>query len=151
VLDRRIKIKNLLLAAKMLNEDRPVDEVRLKHAVKLLKAAGIPVPATHMFTLSEINAELDKTTLDSGSRVALKQHCLAAGLLDASDGNMMPPPAPPNTKMAYLILDQLGLDYPLPGHKLSRGALNAALSKAGLSPIKRIEIKSTLAMSGVID
>jgi hypothetical protein len=53
--------------------------------------------------------------------------------------------------MAQSILDQLGLDHPPPGHRVSMGALNAAMTKAGLSPVKPIEIKSNLAEAGFID
>jgi hypothetical protein len=117
----------------------------------MLRKFGIPIP-THVHSLNSINAELDaRPEISSADRVSIKNNLVMAGLLDASDGNMMPPPAPPNTKMAYLMLDQLGLDHPLPGQKLSLGSVNAAMTKAGLSPIKRIEIKSNLAAAGYLD
>jgi hypothetical protein len=150
-LQLRVNLKNKIYAAGMVIEESQINEKQVLGAGRMLRKFGIPIP-THVHSLDSINAELDaRPEISSADRVSIKQNLLMAGLMDAADGNIETPLTRPNTKMAYLILDQLGLDYPLPGLKLSRGALNAALSKASLSPTKRVEIKSNLAAAGFID
>jgi hypothetical protein len=150
-LQLRVNLKNKIYAAGMVIEESQINEKQVVGAGRMLRKFGIPIP-THVHSLESINAELDaRPEISSADRVSIKQNLLMAGLMDAADGNIETPLTRPNTKMAYLILDQLGLDYPPPGQKLSTGILNSAMTKAGLSPIKRIEIKSNLAAAGFID
>jgi hypothetical protein len=152
-LSNRIELKSKLFAAGMVADETPaIDEKRILHVGKLLRAAGIPIP-TYVWTVAEINAELDKTKLSPGDRIALKNHCLAAGLLQASDGMIEPPRSPPalDTRRALAVLHEIGLDAPEPGRKIGLGMLNAALAKAGTPVGRRFEIKSALALAGLID
>jgi hypothetical protein len=90
--------------------------------------------------------------LDSGDRVALKTHLVAAGLLDGADGNIVPPSnSALALKAARSILDQIGLDEPGPGRKLKLFSVNEAMSKAGLSAYRTVPMKATLAAAGFID
>jgi hypothetical protein len=95
---------------------------------------------------------MDKTTLLPGDRIALKDHLMAAGLMDKNDGNVTAAPTSNNSlRMARNVLAQIGLEEPLPGTKIRPIALNEALAKVNLSPVKRIEIKSALAAAGFLD
>jgi hypothetical protein len=150
-LQRRMELKAKLAAAGILIEQPLVDEKRVLHAVKLLKAAGMRVPTDYVYTLDEINAELAKTSLDPGARIALKTHCVAAGLLDEGDGAV--PQQAPNSqalRMSRSILSQIGLDEPPAGKRLNLATVNAAIDKAGLKS-RSISIKSTLAAAGFLD
>jgi hypothetical protein len=148
---KRIEIKSRLYAAGLVSDEAPVDEKRVLHAVKLLKAAGIEFSTTHMFDLGDLNAKLNKTTLSASERIALKTHLVAAGMLAGSDGMVAPSPTNPNVRIAHSIFDNLGLERPAPGHKVSLGTLNAAMARVNMSTEKRIETKMNLAASGHLD
>jgi hypothetical protein len=152
VRQRRMQLKATLAAVGMLQEEQPVDEKRVMHAVKLLKAAGIKVPTTHAFTLDEINTELDATTLSPADRISLKEHLRAAGLLDATDGLVERPSFSASAlRISRSIFQQIGIDEPSPGHKLNLAAVNAAMTKAGFSAERSIPMKETLAAAGFLD
>jgi hypothetical protein len=148
-LDRRLQLKNQIAAAGMLTEDLPAANVKIvEKAVTLLRKAGIPVPTTHMFTLDDINAALDKTTLSPSDRIELKTTLTSAGLMERT-GTVVPLQRP-NVTVARSVFAQLELDEPRPGEKVSLGKLNAAMDAKGFSTERRIHTKATLYAAGLL-
>jgi hypothetical protein len=150
VLDARMQLKNKIFAAGMVAEDsRPINEKQVIGTARMLKKFGIPMP-TQVHSLASINAELDaRPEISAEDRVAVKQNMIKAGLLDAGDGDVVPPAPRPNIRMAHSIFDQLGLERP--AGKASLGLLNAAMDRMAIPTERRIAIKTSLSAAGFLD
>jgi len=145
---QRIELKNQIFAAGMLIEEPVINAKVVKAAAAMLVKAGIPVPTTHMFTLDEINAHLDKTKLSPEDRISLKENLLVAGLMERQ--GVVVPLRKPGINVARSIFAQLELDEPKPGEKVSLGKLNAAMAAKGFSFERKIQTKATLHAAGFL-
>jgi len=147
-LTRRIELKNQIAAAGLLTEEPVINVKVVQAAGRMLAQAGIPIP-THVFTLDEINAELDKTKLSPGERISLKETLLAAGLMERQ--GVVVPLQKPGMSIARSIFAQLEIDAPTkPNEKVSLGTLNRAIRDKGFSVERSIAIKSTLHAAGLL-
>jgi hypothetical protein len=144
---RRIELKNQIAAAGMLIEEPVINAKVVQAAGRMLAKAGIPIP-THVFTLDEINAELDKTKLSPGERIALKDNLMAAGLMERQ--GVAVPLRKPGINVARSIFAQLGIDEPKQGQKVSLGKLNAAMAEKGYDIQRKITTKAALHAAGLL-
>jgi hypothetical protein len=146
---RRVELKNAIMAAGMLAEELPIANVKIvEKALAMLKKCGIPVPKTYAYSLSEINAALDKTTLSPSERIELKTTLMSAQLMERQ--GIVTPLQKPGVNVARSIFAQLDLDAPAPGQKVGLGTLNKAMVDKGLSVERKIYIKTTLHAAGML-
>ena len=131
----------------MLIEETAINTKVVQAAGRMLAAAGIPIP-THVFTLDEINAHLDKTKLTPEQRISLKENLLAAGLMERA--GVVTPLRKPGINVARSIFAQLEIDEPKHGEKVSLGKLNTAMAAKGFDFQRRIETKATLHSAGFL-
>jgi hypothetical protein len=148
---RRLALKAQLNASGLIIEPTKVDEKAVDAMVRFMKKHDIPVPTKYIPTIGDLNAAAEKAKLSISERLQLKLLCEKAGMLD-TEGTMVLAPMPkPAVNVARSIFAQIGIDPPAPGRKASLAAVNKAMSDKGFDTRRRIQIKTTLAASGMLD
>jgi hypothetical protein len=121
-------------------------------AMKLIAKAGIELPKDGFrYTLEELNAALDKTTLPGQHRIEVKVAVDRAGLLHASAPvSAASGPSPRALEGARMVCEGLGLTMPAPGRKLSVGVVDDALASRGFTIDERFRKKAVLSAAGYL-
>jgi hypothetical protein len=149
-LDRRVKLKNSILAAGMVGQPEPektADERAVRYAANLLRQHKIALrPNNEMFTIKDIDAAAAERKLSISDRFHLKISLERAQLLQ-TEGTRRPDvlPSRPSDGLVRRAFASIGEETP---RKMSAVA---AMRARGITGRQAIEIKSVISAAGLLD